>query len=583
MITVHVKAAGRQAEHDASRVVRRWNPDQHPRDKNGRFVETGGTVRLASGAVGKVVGHVGGKVQVRAGGRVVDAAAHTLEVVPPGTPAAARAAEPARHGAGRPERHTEPSGPKSATPKTASQDYPRMTPKQAEKWGSDNWPSTSPPLPADQRQALREYASGGYKDYNGYLRTGKPKATASDKRDIVAIDKALRDHPTPSKATVVHRGIDLDAFGSVTPDKLVGQTIHEPGYLSTSVGREVAGGFAHHDAHVEIKVPAGTPAFYMDNLTGFKGERELLLARGMQYKILSAKKNRAGKWQVQAEIVPTAKPTGDAAGIEPGPARAAAAAEADRTKLTPTRVRDLKEADRAMLPHPETGELAPATIVGHDDNGSVVEMDARHADGTVSTIAYDRSAVVDRIDHAEVEPEEFPDEVATEDEDEGSPPVIPKPAPPKTLIARPPLYTYQRQRIVGLQLDRDKSQPPEVRQAAAAVRLRMPLTAEQAAALADAVRWPAPREGFTRPQRRAIGRISDRLQATAAEVRGSGPPEVAGRTATVATDARDMTEGDTVALASHDGGIDVVTIRGIKSSHGRPGPGRRPGAPGRHP
>jgi hypothetical protein len=193
------------------------------------------------------------------------------------------------------------------TPKAAAQDYPKMSAKEAEKWGSDGWPSTSPPLPRDQYEALRDYSGAGYTEINGYLRNGKPKGSAALRKSIASIDKAMAGHPTPSKATVVHRGIDLDAFGGVAPDKLIGHDVREPGFLSTSAGAGVADGFWHHEAHVEIKVPAGTPAFYMDGLTGAKGERELLLARGLQYKILGARKNpRTGKWMVQAEIVPAA-------------------------------------------------------------------------------------------------------------------------------------------------------------------------------------------------------------------------------------------------------------------------------------
>lgn len=350
MITVRVKAAVHDAEH-AGRIVRHWDPDRHPRDKHGRFVETGGTVRLASGLVGRVIGHTGGRVQVRAGGRIVSAAPHSVEVVPPGTP---------------------------SSPRT----------------------------------------------------------------------EAARAAPVRA-------------------------------------------------------------------------------------------------------------------------AREAGGAPRDRTALTSTRARDLKEGDRAMLPHPETGDLTPATIVTHDDNGSIVEMDARRADGSVDTLAYDRYAMIDRIDDAGVGPEEFPDEVAPEDDGPKPPPVIPKPAPPKTLIARPALYTYQRQRIVALGLDADKSNPPDVRQAAARVRLRMPLTASQSTALADALRARAAADGVRPVEARSLERAAHRFDAAAAEIHGSAPPEFdGGRTAAVATDARDLTEGDTVALANRSGGIDVVTVRGIKTSMG---------------
>lgn len=306
------------AEHKA------FTESRHPRDQHGQFIGIGHTVHLADGKTGEVIGiRAGGKVEVtvKGGGRrTVNASEVSVATgKPPARTAAAPAAGfkpqhgfkpmPAPHPTGIPDAPPPPPSPSAAKPAHAAAGYPKMTPKQAEKWGAAGWPSSSPPLPHDQYEALRDYSGAGYTEVNRYLRAGKSRKNAGMDRTIAAMDQAMKDHPTPSNATVVHRGIDLDAFGSVTPDKLVGQDIREPGYLSTSVGKEVADGFWHHEAHLEINVPAGTPAFYMDGLTGAKGERELLLARGLQYKILSAKLDRrGGMWQVKAELVASAEP-----------------------------------------------------------------------------------------------------------------------------------------------------------------------------------------------------------------------------------------------------------------------------------
>src|SRR3954471_20403954 len=40
---------------EAKAVRRKWNPALHPRDSKGRFIETGGTVRLWGGKLARVV------------------------------------------------------------------------------------------------------------------------------------------------------------------------------------------------------------------------------------------------------------------------------------------------------------------------------------------------------------------------------------------------------------------------------------------------------------------------------------------------------------------------------------------------
>lgn len=42
----------------------RWDPDQHPRDKDGKFIERGGTVRLSNGRTGHAVGFSAGRLTV---------------------------------------------------------------------------------------------------------------------------------------------------------------------------------------------------------------------------------------------------------------------------------------------------------------------------------------------------------------------------------------------------------------------------------------------------------------------------------------------------------------------------------------
>lgn len=188
-----------------------------------------------------------------------------------------------------------------------------MSNAEAEKWGNEHWPGPKQ-LPQKQSQALEDYSALTGFAINDYLRNGtvpKPNPNLRYKVDqkyltaaIAQIDAAMRDHPTPTEAMVVHRGVGLDAFGDTTPDKLIGHDVHEPGYLSTSVGQGTVGDFSDHDVQMTINAPAGVPAFYMDKLSVVPGERELLLGRDLSYRITSATK-QGGKWIVSADIVPT--------------------------------------------------------------------------------------------------------------------------------------------------------------------------------------------------------------------------------------------------------------------------------------
>ena len=186
-----------------------------------------------------------------------------------------------------------------------------MTAAEAKKWGNANWPG-SDKLPPEQYRALVDYSGPAAYQLNRYLRTGKvpdrgaPRSpTPVEKRrldaEIAAIEKACEDNPTPSRAMVVHRGTGLAEFGNVTPDKLVGQQVREKAFLSTSVGKSLSSMFGKEDVHLAIRVPAGTPAFYLDKVSSHKGERELLLGKGLSYKITSARLVR-GQWQVEAEV-----------------------------------------------------------------------------------------------------------------------------------------------------------------------------------------------------------------------------------------------------------------------------------------
>jgi hypothetical protein len=56
---------------------------------------------------------------------------------------------------------------------------------------------------------------------------------------------------------------------------------------------------------MHLRVPKGTPALWIDHISANPGEREMLLARGTQYKVTRVFFNDTdGKYHVYGEVLP---------------------------------------------------------------------------------------------------------------------------------------------------------------------------------------------------------------------------------------------------------------------------------------
>lgn len=140
-----------------------------------------------------------------------------------------------------------------------------------------------------------------------------------------------------------------------------------------------------------------------------------------------------------------------------------------------------------------------------------------------------------------------------------------KPLPKGTTSARPVLYTYQRRNLnwMGLTGHKDAT----VQQAALRVRERLPLSADQAAALAQAVRAQA--AGEKPGRQRSMERLAYTLDAAAAEARGlPRPRKPEGRGTPFKARATNLVEGDTVALPGARGRARVGKVVGKRTLMG---------------
>lgn len=131
---------------------------------------------------------------------------------------------------------------------------------------------------------------------------------------------------------------------------------------------------------------------------------------------------------------------------------------------------------------------------------------------------------------------------------------------------RPPVYTYQRRKLVSLGLDLDDD--PLVAAAAQRIRTRQPLSAEEATALAARLRTIADGSDH-KTQQRMLGRLADVLDATAL---GSSSVDASGRFDVNARPIRgtvsDITLGDQAAFVDQAGRTIGGRIAGMRSTMG---------------
>lgn len=159
----------------------------------------------------------------------------------------------------------------------------------------------STPLTAGQTASLKYYTSNNYSKINACLRfnTG---CTPAIKKHIAQGTAGMR--PTTQNITTF-RGTGLKAFGvnSIAElEQMVGKTVTEPGFSSTSISPGSAFG---GQVAMQIEIPAGTMGSYVGNISHYKSEKEFLLPPGMKFKILEVQPASGGKKAfVRVEVVP---------------------------------------------------------------------------------------------------------------------------------------------------------------------------------------------------------------------------------------------------------------------------------------
>lgn len=179
----------------------------------------------------------------------------------------------------------------------------------ADEYGKQIWEQRAHDLPQELKDAGTRYFGTESAAYpmNRILRGLDPNLPPHIRAEYDSLadklDDFLSSNPLPEDL-VVYRSVGLDAFPEGM-DNLKGLTKTEDGFMSTALGKVH---FTDKGAVMKLRVPAGTPGMYVRPVSApvFFNEQEMLLGRGLRYRIAHVEPLPDGRYMIEAEILPPA-------------------------------------------------------------------------------------------------------------------------------------------------------------------------------------------------------------------------------------------------------------------------------------
>lgn len=148
--------------------------------------------------------------------------------------------------------------------------------------------------------AVRSYVSGDYAGLNSALRTGG-EMTVRQQQIVGDLDATIAKAPALSHDVTLWRGVtdSSTAFGTDDLESLVGKTITDPAFGSTTTAENVGVASARGGPVMKILAPAGTTGLWVPGLARGRDlgsdwatlEREFILPRGTTYEVVSVDGN----------------------------------------------------------------------------------------------------------------------------------------------------------------------------------------------------------------------------------------------------------------------------------------------------
>lgn len=164
-----------------------------------------------------------------------------------------------------------------------------------ERWVKD--------LSSKQRQSIDDYAQFHFDNINRTLRREQSLGDLSD--NVRLIDSAMNEAAMDQQVRVF-RGLSSDSPLHSFNDPLIGLESTDLGYGSTTIDYDTAAHFAERgvarDAAgevIEIIVPQGARAAYIEPISKSSEEFELLMARGTRYRVIG----RSERGNIVVEVV----------------------------------------------------------------------------------------------------------------------------------------------------------------------------------------------------------------------------------------------------------------------------------------
>lgn len=165
--------------------------------------------------------------------------------------------------------------------------------QDATKHGQTKTPQTSPPWAKAKYAAIKKYTGNSYRAINQALWSSK-----GHKGGLKALDDAFKDplNKPLDEWTVTTRGTNYDELKALgvtdhtSAMNALGKTYVQDGYMSTSLNANPA---FSGQVMLVIRNPPGTRGLWCDGdtsgnaLTKYRGEREYLLPRGRQMRVVS--------------------------------------------------------------------------------------------------------------------------------------------------------------------------------------------------------------------------------------------------------------------------------------------------------
>jgi len=173
-----------------------------------------------------------------------------------------------------------------------------------------DWKAQNDSLTDAQRKAVKTYSTTDYLKMNGVLRKPPGSKLTAEEKKYAKEAETLQGAMAPAPRSVkVYRGSNLQSLGlpkDASPadvKAMLGKTVVNDAFTSTSTDPdEIFGG----NLELEIDVPEGTPAVWMNGNARVPSEQELLLAAGSKMTITGVREvpPGSGQFKVKGRIVP---------------------------------------------------------------------------------------------------------------------------------------------------------------------------------------------------------------------------------------------------------------------------------------